>query len=105
MKASLTTVWKDFLLGWLLAVLLWVLMRNTDIATEAWLATPLSVQVLVMFLIWISQALFYGFLYWVVNRFVFGRVSFRRLLVISLLAQFLAAGMVVSALYGALLGL
>lgn len=91
MKLKYWKILSDYLLGWLIASLIWELLRNTDQITVENVQSSFSQRGIIFLISWIAQGIFYGFLHLFISRYITGRVPFVRLLFSVIILQLVVA--------------
>ena len=83
-KRKFIRILKTYIIGWLIAELIFEILRNTDLRTEEMI---LSNQAVLFLLTWLFQGVFFGVLHYYVDLFFRKKISYGNLLSLTLLAQ------------------
>ena len=103
MKAKDKRILKDYLIGWLIANLIWELLWNNSPNRTGEITIDFTPRIIVFFLTWLGYGTLFGMLHIFIERFLNGRVSFVRLLVSSLALQLAVAIIFLIVLYQVLI--
>ena len=87
LKPKYRGILRDYLIGWFVASLVWELLRNVGQPESLASELTFSMRVIVFIITWLSQGLFFGLLDIFIERYIFGRVRFIKLLLSALALQ------------------
>ncbi|MEM7107635.1 MAG: adenylate/guanylate cyclase domain-containing protein, partial [Bacteroidota bacterium] len=87
MKQSKLKVVRDYLLGWLIASLIWQLLWTTDRVYENAVDATISSRFTIFLLAWLFQSIGFASLHLFIDRYLRGRVLFTRLVAYTLTLQ------------------
>ena len=83
-KIKFIRILKTYIIGWLLAEIIFEILRNTDLRREE---IVLIKQSILFFLTWIFQGVFFGVLHYYVDFFYRKKITYGNLLLLTLFAQ------------------
>jgi len=87
---------RTYLIGWLIASIVWYLIRISTLET----GHLISNQLLVFFFTsWLSQGFLYGILLYFITRYITKRVKFYQMITIALVTQMVVAILIIAIIY------
>lgn len=87
---------KTYLLGWLIASIVWYLIRTSNIETGDYL----NIQRILFFISsWLSQGFLYGILFYFITHYITKRVKFYQMIGIALFTQLSIALLIIALFY------
>ncbi|WP_298793952.1 adenylate/guanylate cyclase domain-containing protein [uncultured Allomuricauda sp.] len=78
---------KSYLIGWLIASLLWRLFRDTDLSTERFTQLFTLESFFIFIALWLTMGLLFGLIHIAMTKFVVGRVKYYQLVLFRIFLQ------------------
>ncbi len=91
MKSRHYKILRDYIIGWLIASLVWQLLRGSQDVNITYMEDSLSNILFIFIIAWITQGLLYGTLYIFLEKLVRKRIPLSKLLVFALILQIISA--------------
>jgi len=82
---------RNYIFGWFLAGLVWALLRNIGVPGNLITGLSFAQRVGIFVSIWLIQGSLYGILFVLVDKYIFGRIPYIRLLLAVLVFQLMVA--------------
>ncbi|WP_298902596.1 adenylate/guanylate cyclase domain-containing protein [uncultured Psychroserpens sp.] len=98
MKTYSSTI-KNYFIGWFLASIIWLMIQKFNPETNNVLNLNIVNQTITFFITWFLQAIVFGSLQFLVDRYVKHRVSFIKLQLYSLILQIITAVLLVFVIF------
>ena len=99
MKPKHLKTLRDYLIGWFMAMMVWELLRNTDLISVETSESPVYERVVIFIFSWLSQGLLFGLLNVFIDHYLSYRIPFIKLVISALALQLIVAVVIVVLLY------